>query len=119
MSYSPMQFLSVGHDLVVRMWEVFDQSDDNECVRLGAIRCSECTVFMTALVLTLSFLHLNTVPFDARPQDLAYTPDGSTLAITYYDGYVVLYVAVIHIPTNVFQYHSAIFSGPLRGYDRY
>lgn len=64
------------------------------------------------------FPYSNTVTFDSRPQDLLYAPDGSTLAVTCRNGYVVLHVLPIHTSIDVLQHCSTVFSGPLRGYDR-
>lgn len=61
---------------------------------------------------------MNTDKLDSRPQDLVYAPDGSALAITCHDGYVVLCALVIHTLNDALQYRSAVFSRPLRGHDR-
>ncbi|KAH0836678.1 WD40-repeat-containing domain protein [Lanmaoa asiatica] len=67
---NPRQFLSSGYDHVVQTWEILDHDDNDERRDLDA---------------------MHYITFDSRPQDLVYTPDGSALAITCYDGTVRLY----------------------------
>lgn len=79
------------------MWEIFDCDDNDGRVGLGAIRGGESTHLMITHVLMIY-----SVPFDSKPQDLVYAPDGSALAITCYDGYVVSHVSAIIYPNDGF-----------------
>ncbi|KAF8449008.1 WD40-repeat-containing domain protein [Boletus edulis BED1] len=85
---NPRQFLSSGYDLVVQSWEILDSDDNDERKGLNAIH------------------HF---PFDSRPQDLIFSPDGSALAINCHDGTVRLYyqdlfedMIDVHVPFKKF-----------------
>ncbi|KAF8845050.1 WD40 repeat-like protein [Paxillus ammoniavirescens] len=68
--FNSSQFLSSGHDFVVRLWEIPDDYTDDDGEGLHMIR---------------------DIIFDDIPQDLIYEPDGSAIAITCRDATVSLF----------------------------
>ncbi|KAF9240722.1 WD40-repeat-containing domain protein [Melanogaster broomeanus] len=67
--FNSAQFLSAGHDFIVRLWEIPDEDDDDG-----------------------QGLHvIHDISFDDVVHDLVYTPDSSTLAITCLNGTVSLF----------------------------